>query len=76
VFPISREPLESARDEFEKRQLRHVIEAEYMRSGRWPTGVREVAGSPDSPDALTSDDLDEYYYARRGNGIILLAPER
>jgi hypothetical protein len=75
VFPISREPLESARAAFEKRRLQHAIEAEHMLSGRWPESIESLRLTSDSVDALTRDDLGDYYYAHRGNGIILLAPE-
>jgi hypothetical protein len=74
VFPIVRAPLEQARAAFEKRRLRHVVEAEHMLSGRWPTQL-EAADMASVGGALTPPDVGDYYYARRGNGIILLAPE-
>ena len=77
VFPITRAPLAHARQGFEKRALRHAVEAQHLLSGAWPTDLSEPdrTGLLDA-DALTSSDADAYYYARRGNGIVLLAPER
>jgi hypothetical protein len=77
VFPIERSPLERARASFEKRRLTHALEAQKMLTGRYPESLAEVgrnglAGS----GALTPSDAADYYYARRGNGILLLAPER
>jgi hypothetical protein len=76
VFPIVRAPVEQARAAFEKRRLRHALEAERMLSGRWPTTLQPAETANTAVDALTPDIADDYYYARRGNGIILLAPER
>jgi hypothetical protein len=78
VFPIERLPLERARALFEKRRLRHALEAQRMLSGGFPERLAESARTGLlGRDALTpSDAADYYYYARRGNGILLLAPER
>ena len=77
VFPIVRAPLEDAKEAFEKRRLRHALEAGYLLSGRWPSDLQgvDLTGLLDG-DALTAAQGDPYYYARRGNGIVLLAPER
>ncbi len=77
VFPIDRAPLRAARAVFEKRRLRHALEAQHMLWGRWP----ETLDEPDQtrllgrPTLAAADDA-AYYYVRRGNGILLLAPER
>jgi len=76
VFPISRAPLDQARAAFEKRGVRHAIEAERMLSGRWPSSLTPAETEGSALHALTPADVDEYYYVRRGNGIILLAPEQ
>ena len=65
-----------ARATFEKRQLRHALEAERMLSGQWPASLDPGELEGTAVGALTPDNADEYYYARRGNGIILLAPEQ
>jgi hypothetical protein len=77
VFPIERYPLERARAVFEKARLRHALEAQKMLTGRWPGSLDEAgrAGVLGSA-ALTPAGADDYYYVRRGSGILLLAPER
>jgi hypothetical protein len=75
VFPITRAPLMDARQVFQKRAVRHALEAQHLLSGSWPTDL----SGPDRTGLLEADALtqsDAYYYARRGNGIVLLAPER
>ena len=76
VFPIARVPVERARAVFETRRLRHALEAERMLSGHWPASLAEDAPELAALGALTPDDAGDYYYARRGNGIILLAPQQ
>ena len=77
VFPIVRAPLAEAREGFEKRRLRNRLEAGHLISGGWPEALspREPAGGGAS-GALTGARGDAYYYARRGNGVVLLAPGR
>ncbi len=75
LFPIVRAPLAEARRVFEKRRVRHVLEAQRLLSGSWPAD----ASGPDPTgllrgDALTPAHGDPYYYVRRGEGIVLLAP--
>jgi hypothetical protein len=75
VFPIVRTPLEDARGVFEKRRLRHVLEARRLLSGSWPVDL----SGPDPTGLLEGDTLtaahgEPYYYARRGGSIVLLAP--
>ena len=77
VFPIMRAPLAEAREIFEKRRVRHALEAQHLLSGSWPAHL----SGPDPTgllegDALTAAHGDPYYYARRGEGIVLLAPGR
>ena len=77
VFPIERSPLERARASFEKRRLAYALEAQRMLIGRYPESLAEVGRTGGmGRDALTPSDAADYYYARRGNGILLLAPER
>lgn len=77
VFPIVRAPLPDAREAFEKRRVLHALEAQRLLSGSWPV---ELSGSDPGGllggDALTHAHGDPYYYARRGDGIVLLAPRR
>ena len=77
ILPIERAPLEEARLVFEKRRVRHVLEAQHLLTGAWPA---ELDGADSTGllegDALTPSNGGAYYYARRGDGIVLLAPER
>ena len=67
-FPIVRSPLAEARAAHATRGVRHVLEALHFETGAWPEaqGVRAMAAPGGRP----------YYYARRGDGAFLLAPER
>ena len=86
VFPIVRTPAarireaglrEAARTErARKRNICSLAHGpkfwENLAPGRL---IRDMSGLTGS-DALTAAGGDAYYYARRGNGIVLLAPER
>jgi hypothetical protein len=77
VFPITRTPLVDARQAFQKRAVRHAVEAQHLLTGTWPADLSAAdPGGLFEADALTPSDADAYYYVRRGNGIVLLAPER
>ncbi len=77
VFPITRAPLEDARSVFEKRRVQHVLEAQHLLTGHWPS---DLAGNDPTGllggDALTPRGAAPYYYAQREEGVLLLAPER
>ena len=77
VFPIVRAPLEDARGVFEKRRLKHALEAQRLLSGRWPA---DLAGSDPTglleAGSLTPEGAAPYYYVKRGRDVVLLAPER
>lgn len=77
AFPIVRAPLAEAREGFEKRRILNRLEAGYLISGGWPERIspREPT-KPGASGALTGARGDAYYYARRGNGVVLLAPAR
>jgi hypothetical protein len=77
VFPIERAPLDAARASFEKRRLVHALEARKMLVGSYPEALAELeADGLAGRSALTPSEAGDYYYARRGSGIVLLAPER
>ena len=76
VFPIERPDIEEVQANFEKRRLRHAIEANRFLVGEWPSGL----DAPDATGLLGRDSLAPgssapYYYAVRENQIILLTPE-
>jgi hypothetical protein len=77
VFPIERFPLQRARDLFERRRFRHALEAERMLRGRFPERLADVERTGLlGRDALTPSNTADYYYVRRGKGVLLLSPER
>jgi hypothetical protein len=76
-LPIVRHPLEDARASFERRRLHNAIETSRLLRGEWPENLSE--GHPASDDeafALAPDPGRAYYYATRGDGILLLSPKR
>jgi hypothetical protein len=77
VFPIERSPRQKVEDAFEKRRVRHVIEAHRFLWSSWPEDLDEpdrtaLLGRP----TLTPSQARPYYYARSEEGVVLLAPER
>ena len=77
VFPITREPLEDARSVYQKRRALHALEAQHLLTGAWPERLDapEPTGLLEG-ESLAPDGAAPYYYERRGDGIILLAPGR
>jgi hypothetical protein len=77
-YPLARHPFEAARQAFEQRRLRHAIEAYRFQTGSWPESLSALEGHGGLADgALTHSSSAPYYYsARRGEGALLLAPER
>jgi hypothetical protein len=77
VFPILRSPLEDAQIVFEKRRIRHALEAYRYRFGDWPGSLSEADRTGLlGRETLAPAEGDPYYYARREGGVLLLAPER
>jgi len=77
VYPILRSPIEDAQVLFEKRRIRHAVEAHRYRFGDWPHSLSEadqigLLGR----ETLAPTEGAPYYYARREGGVLLLAPER
>jgi hypothetical protein len=72
-FPIVRSPLAAARAQHAARGVRHALEAERFATGRWPDSLDAIA-SAERP--MAADGGAPYYYLRRGDGAVLLAPER
>jgi hypothetical protein len=76
IFPIERPALEEVRAHFEKRRLRHAIEANRLLEGEWPSGLDAAdATGLLGRDSLAPGSSAPYYYAVRENQIILLTPE-
>jgi len=67
-FPIVRSRLAEARSEHATRGARHALEAVRLETGAWPEAL--------DGRAMAAPGSAAYYYARRGDGALLLAPER
>ena len=74
--PWSRRPAEAARATFEAERVRKALEAYRFERGRWPDRLDDlVASGYLEAGALTPAEGRPYYYARRGDDAVLLAPE-
>ncbi len=73
---FSRDPVREAGLALGARRLRAAIDAHRWATGRHPDGLLElVERGFVPPSALTGPDGRPYYYAQRGGGYVLLAPE-
>ncbi len=76
-WAIPQDPIGDARRHFEIRRLRNAMDTHRYLYGDWPGSMAELEeGGSAAPGALTPSADDPYYYVRRDEGIILLAPER
>ncbi len=70
-------PLEEARAQFARQRLHNLLEARRHGTGLWPHGLDFVSqGVWGEQEGLTLESASAYYYMRRGDGIVLLAPRR
>ncbi len=77
AFALGPSHLERARGAFALRRVRHALETFELREGRWPERLAElVERGLLAPEELAAPGGAPYYYARRGEGALLLAPER
>ena len=59
----------------ERLLIRNLVEAHFFEHGRYPQTLAEVAGqASEAGAALTDSRLGAYYYAVRGDEVVLLAP--
>jgi hypothetical protein len=72
-FPIPRDAWALARDAHATRAVSHALDAAHFDSGEWPRSLEAVAGTA---AAMAGSEAAPYYYARRDDGAVLLAPER
>lgn len=76
-FAIVRDPLADARAAHEVERLRAAVDAHRFAEGRFPEQLQAlVQGGYLPATALTDEHGRPYYYARRGDEFVLLAPER
>jgi hypothetical protein len=75
-FRIERSPFEAARVAFETDRVRRALETYRFITGAWPEDLSQLAdrGLLEA-SALTPANGHPYYYARRGEEALLLAPE-
>jgi hypothetical protein len=74
---LDRAPERQAEIAFETRRLRHLVEAYRFATGDWPGELEELqARGWLPPGALAVADEHPYYYVRRGDAVLVLAPEQ
>jgi hypothetical protein len=74
---LDRDPQRHAEIAFETRRLRNLAEAYRFATGDWPRGLEDIAAQGWLPSgALAANDEHPYYYVRRGDGVLVLAPEQ
>ncbi|MDP6981041.1 MAG: DUF4388 domain-containing protein [Myxococcota bacterium] len=77
AFPIERHVLDDARTMFERRRIRHALEAHRYRTGGWPETLENLDGEGwIGSDAMAGDPAAAYYYERGEGNIVLVARER
>jgi hypothetical protein len=75
--PWGRDPAQRAEQSFETRRLRHLVEAYRFATGEWPRGLGELVDHGWlSPHTLAAREQHPYYYVRRGDAALVLAPEQ
>jgi len=76
LFPIERAPLVQARASFETERVRKALEAYHFSYERWPDSLETLVDvGLLTRDALAPSGGRPYYYARREDDAVLLAPE-
>ena len=76
-FPLDQKPLETVRAAYAAMRAQHVIEDFRMATGRWPRDWSEVEEDRlPGRVAMAGIESAPYYYVRRKNGAVLLAPVR
>jgi hypothetical protein len=74
---IERAELESLRQVYITRGVRHGLESYRFRRGHWPHDLAQVGESVDVlAPALAASPAPPYYHVRSDDEIVLLAPER
>jgi hypothetical protein len=76
-FAIRHDPLAAARAAHEVERLRAAVEAHRFAEGAWPEQLQTLVQRGYVPMAALTDSRGRpYYYAKRDDGFVLLAPER
>jgi len=70
-------PLAEARAQFGRQRLHNLLEARRYATGLWPHELNFLLQSGwGEAGGLTPESASAYYYMRRGDGMVLLAPRR
>jgi hypothetical protein len=73
---LHEDPIEYAHVAYRTQRLRNAIDAHRFAFGRWPHSLQELVDRKWlEPSALTAGSGHPYYYVRRGDGYVVLAPE-
>ena len=74
---IAREPLLAVQSSFARRRLHNRLEAQRFLTGSWPDDLSEPGAWQGADETeLAADSLRPYYYRKRDDGYVLLAPRR
>jgi hypothetical protein len=74
---IDASALDLVRDGYSTLRVGHALESYRFAAGRWPGRLSDLARAGILTTAqLASDEGRPYYFARRADGAVLLAPER
>ncbi len=74
---ISASVLDLVRDNYATLRVRHALEAYRIGGRRWPDRLFELSDRGILPtEQLASEQGRPYYYVKRADGAVLLAPER
>ncbi len=74
---ISASVLDLVRDNYATLRVSHALEAYRLGRGHWPDRLFELSDQGIlPPEQLASEQGRPYYYAKRVDGAVLLAPER
>ena len=74
---LDRDPQRRAEIAYETRRIRNLVEAYRFATGDWPGDLEELQTRGWLPSgALAAADEHPYYYARRGDRVLVLAPEQ
>ena len=74
---LDRDPQRRAEIAFETRRIRNLVEAYRFATGDWPGDLGELQARGWLPSGtLAAADEHPYYYARRGDAVLVLAPEQ
>jgi hypothetical protein len=76
-YTLERQTLEAVRSAYAVQRLRNAVETHRFVAGHWPGRLEDLeARGLLPPGSLARAGAPPYYYRQRGDGVLLLAPER